>query len=108
MSLDSSQHLISCAGFVARRLAQRVMEAMCAGCRSSLLGRRHERTDRRQQTGYLTPPADSAALADRILFALGDEVHREGIVSAARRRITSHSEIERMVESVEALYDEIM
>jgi L-malate glycosyltransferase len=59
-------------------------------------------------TGYLVPPANSQALADRIGFALGDQEHHAQIISAARRRVTSAFGIERMVESVEALYDELM
>lgn len=90
-------------------LPNAVMEAMSAGVpvvATAVGGTKELIADNR--TGYLTPPADSAALADRILFALGDEVHREGIVSAARRRIMRSFGIERMVESVEALYDEVM
>jgi glycosyltransferase involved in cell wall biosynthesis len=60
------------------------------------------------ETGYLAPPADSAALANRMLFALGDEEHRSAIVAAARRRITSEYGIERMVKSVEALYEGLL
>jgi glycosyltransferase involved in cell wall biosynthesis len=59
-------------------------------------------------TGYLAPPADSQALSDRIGFALGDQDNHAGITSAARRRVTTEFGIERMVESVEALYDELM
>jgi glycosyltransferase involved in cell wall biosynthesis len=59
-------------------------------------------------TGYLVPPANSQALADRIGFALGDQENHAEIISAARRRVTSEYGIGRMVESVESLYDELM
>jgi glycosyltransferase involved in cell wall biosynthesis len=89
-------------------LPNAVMEAMSAGVpvvATSVGGTKELIAD--GETGYLAPPSDSAALADRIQFALGDEVHREEIVSAARRRITSAFSIERMVESVETLYQEL-
>jgi glycosyltransferase involved in cell wall biosynthesis len=89
-------------------LPNAVMEAMAAGVpvvATSVGGTKELIAD--GETGYLAPPSDSAALADRILFALGDEVHREEIVSAARRRITSTFSIERMVESVENLYQKL-
>ena len=89
-------------------LPNAVMEAMAAGVpvvATSVGGTKELIAD--GKTGYLAPPSDSAALADRIQFALGDEVHREEIVSAARRRITSAFGIERMVESVETLYQEL-
>ena len=90
-------------------LPNAVMEAMAAGVpvvATSVGGTKELIAD--GETGYLAPPADSSALAERILFALGDEEHREGIVSTARRRITSAFGIERMVDSVETLYDELM
>jgi glycosyltransferase involved in cell wall biosynthesis len=90
-------------------LPNAVMEAMAAGVpvvATAVGGTRELITD--GETGYLSPSANSAALAERILFALGDEVHRDEIISAARRKITSKFGIERMVESVEALYDELM
>jgi glycosyltransferase involved in cell wall biosynthesis len=89
-------------------LPNAVMEAMAAGVQvvaTSVGGTKELIAD--GVTGYLAPPSDSAALADRIEFALGDEIHRKEIVSAARRRITSAFGIERMVESVETLYQEL-
>ena len=60
------------------------------------------------ETGYLAPPADSAALADRIVFALKHEDSHAVITSAARSRINAEYGMDRMVESVERLYDELM
>lgn len=90
-------------------LPNAVMEAMAAGVpvvATAVGGTKELITG--GETGYLAPPANSAALAERICFALGDEIHRDGIISAARRKIASAFGIERMVESVEALYDEVM
>jgi glycosyltransferase involved in cell wall biosynthesis len=89
-------------------LPNAVMEAMGAGVAvvaTSVGGTKELIID--GETGYLAPPANSAALADRIIFALGDESHRDEIVSAARLKITSAFGIEKMVRSVEALYDEM-
>lgn len=90
-------------------LPNAVMEAMAAGVpvvATAVGGTKELISD--GETGYLAPSANSPALAERIVFALSDEAHREEIISAARRKITSAFGIERMVESVEALYDEVM
>jgi glycosyltransferase involved in cell wall biosynthesis len=60
------------------------------------------------ETGYLAPPADSEALAARILFALGDGANRTKITTAARSRIAAAHGMQRMVDAVEQLYDELM
>ena len=90
-------------------LPNAVMEAMSAGVpvvATAVGGTKELIVDR--ETGYLALPANSKSLADRILFAIEDEAHRDEIVSAARRRIRDKFGIERMVESVESLYDEIL
>lgn len=88
-------------------LPNAVMEAMAAGVpvvATAVGGTKELITD--GETGYLAPPADSEALADRIVLALtGDNLE---IISKARRRITTAFGIERMVESIERLYDELM
>jgi glycosyltransferase involved in cell wall biosynthesis len=89
-------------------LPNAVMEAMAAGVpvvATAVGGTKELITD--GETGYLAPSANSAALAERVLFALGDDC-RDEIISAAHRKITSAFGIEQMVESVEALYDEVM
>jgi glycosyltransferase involved in cell wall biosynthesis len=86
-----------------------VMEAMAAGVpvvATAVGGTKELIID--GETGYLAPPADSAALADRIVFALNDDDHRAEITSAARTRINADYGMDRMVESVERLYDELM
>jgi glycosyltransferase involved in cell wall biosynthesis len=86
-----------------------VMEAMAAGVpvvATAVGGTKELITD--GETGYLAPPADPAALADRIVFALSREDHRAEITSAARRRINTEYGMDPMVRSVERLYDELM
>ncbi len=86
-----------------------VMEAMAAGVpvvATAVGGTKELITD--GETGYLAPPADSAALADRILFALRHEDDSAEITSAARSWINAEYGMDRMVESVQRLYDELM
>jgi glycosyltransferase involved in cell wall biosynthesis len=86
-----------------------VMEAMAAGVpvvASAVGGTKELITD--GETGYLVPPADSGVLADRIVFALNREDHRAEITSAARRWINTEYGMDRMIRSVERLYDELM
>jgi len=90
-------------------LPNAVMEAMAARVpvvATAVGGTRELIEDR--VTGYLVAPENPRSLADRICFALGDDEHRTEIVSAAHQRVTEAFGIERMVESVEALYDELM
>jgi glycosyltransferase involved in cell wall biosynthesis len=89
-------------------LPNSVMEAMAAGVpvvATAVGGTKELIVD--GETGYLVPPADTGALADRIMFALRDKGCSE-IISTARRRILSSFGIDRMVDSVEQLYDELM
>lgn len=86
-----------------------VMEAMAAGVpvvATAVGGTKELIID--LESGYLAPPADSAALAERIVFALNDEANRAEIISAARTRINAEYGMDRMVESVERLYDDLM
>jgi len=59
------------------------------------------------ETGYLAAPGDSTALADRILFALRDP-NSANVVEASSARIANTFGMDRMVESVGRLYDELM
>lgn len=59
------------------------------------------------ETGYLAAPGNPSALADRILFALRDP-NSANVVAAASARITNTFGMDRMVESVGQLYDELM
>lgn len=90
-------------------LPNAVMEAMAAGVpvvATAVGGTKELITD--GETGYLVQPADKEALADRILFALGDDVNRANITAAARGRIAASYGMQRMVESIEQLYDELL
>ena len=90
-------------------LPNAVMEAMAAGVpvvATPVGGTKELIID--SETGYFAAPGDSAALANRILFALGDQEHRSTIIRSARRRISIEYGIERMVQSVEALYEKVM
>lgn len=89
-------------------LPNAVMEAMSAGVpvvATAVGGTKELIID--GETGYLVPPGDSAALAERILFAL-DDPNVSNLVAAAQARIASSFSMERMVGSVEQLYDELM
>ncbi len=57
-------------------------------------------------TGYLVPPADSAALAKRILDLLMDESRRREFGRRGRQRIEEHFTLRRMLERYQALYRE--
>src|SRR5262245_8738263 len=59
-------------------------------------------------TGFLAPPADSGALATRILEALRNPEMSARMAAEGRRRAIIQFSMRRMVESVERLYDEIM
>ncbi|HJZ69893.1 MAG TPA: glycosyltransferase [Blastocatellia bacterium] len=90
-------------------LPNAVMEAMAAGVpvvATAVGGAKELILD--GETGYLAPPSNAAALAERIAFALGDETERVRITNAARNHIAASFGMERMVESVERLYDELM
>lgn len=90
-------------------LPNAVMEAMAAGVPvvATAVGGAKELV-RHGDTGYLAPPADAVALAERMLFTLGDEANRRRITDGARSHIAASFGMERMVESVEKLYDELV
>lgn len=90
-------------------LPNAVMEAMAAGVpvvATDVGGTKELITD--GETGYLVAPSDSEALASRIIYALEDERNRIEIAERAREFVIERFGIERMVESVERLYDELM
>jgi L-malate glycosyltransferase len=88
-------------------LPNAVMEAMAAGVPviATAVGGTLELIEHRK-TGYLVEPANSSSLAAGILFALGD-LSRDAIAAAGRRHVLSRFGIERMVDEVQALYDEL-
>ncbi|MBO0862520.1 MAG: glycosyltransferase [Chloracidobacterium sp.] len=56
-------------------------------------------------TGYLAPPADALALAQRITRALTNEVESAAFSARGRQFVTSEFGMEAMVRKVESLYD---
>ena len=90
-------------------LPNAVMEAMAAGVPvvATAVGGTKELI-KSGETGYLVPPADPLALAERITFALENEGERMRIAASGRHFIDSEFGMRRMVESVEKLYNELM
>jgi glycosyltransferase involved in cell wall biosynthesis len=90
-------------------LPNAVMEAMAAGVpvvATAVGGTRELIVD--GETGYLVPPADVLALGERISFALQNEEISSAIAERGREFVTDRFAVERMVESVESLYDELL
>jgi glycosyltransferase involved in cell wall biosynthesis len=57
------------------------------------------------ETGFLVPPADEAALAERILRLLRDAALRRRLGAAARERVEREFSVKTMVEKNELLYE---
>jgi L-malate glycosyltransferase len=90
-------------------LPNAVLEAMAAGVpvvATAVGGTKELITD--GETGFLAPPADSGALARQINLALMNRGIRSQVAAAARKRIEAEYGMERMVNSVERLYDELL
>jgi glycosyltransferase involved in cell wall biosynthesis len=60
------------------------------------------------KTGILVPPGDATAFAESILGLLRDPSRARELGEAGRRRAKEHFSMERMVESVEQTYRELM
>jgi len=60
------------------------------------------------ETGFIVPPRNADALADRILLLLGDEEVSRRMGDAGRRRIEKLFSVDRMISDTEALYDRIL
>jgi glycosyltransferase involved in cell wall biosynthesis len=58
------------------------------------------------ETGFLVPPGDEAALAERLLRLLRDPALRRRLGAAARERVQREFSIAAMVERNELLYEE--
>ena len=53
-------------------------------------------------------PGDPAALAEGLAALLGDEVGRRAMAERARRRVAEEFSIDRMIRSVEEIYDDLV
>jgi glycosyltransferase involved in cell wall biosynthesis len=82
-----------------------VMEAMCMSkpvIATALGGSLDQVVE--GETGFLIPPADPDALAEKILILLKDQTLRTRMGAAARRRIETHFTLSQMIKKIEALY----
>ena len=59
-------------------------------------------------TGYLVSPGDTGELAEHLERLIADAHIRERMSSAGRERACSHFSIERHVQQVMNLYDEVL
>ena len=86
-----------------------VMEAMCMSkpvIATALGGSLDQVVE--GETGFLIPPADPDALAEKILILLKDQTLRTRMGAAARRRIETHFTLSQMIKKIEALYLELL
>jgi glycosyltransferase involved in cell wall biosynthesis len=58
-----------------------------------------------EQTGFLTPPGDAGALADRLARLLTDVDLRARMGAAARRRVETEYSLASTVRKMEEAYD---
>jgi glycosyltransferase involved in cell wall biosynthesis len=90
-------------------LPNTVMEAMAAGVpvvATAVGGTTELVMD--GETGFLVPPADAGALAQRILSVLRNPAWGARMAEQGRQHILGQFGMNRMVESVEQLYDELL
>jgi L-malate glycosyltransferase len=90
-------------------LPNTVMEAMSAGVPvvATAVGGTTELIDD-GETGFLVPSADAHALAEKMLFVLRNEADCQVVAQRGRKFIDSQFSMQRMVEAVEKLYEEMM
>ena len=84
-----------------------VMEAMCMGLpviATNIGGSTEQVAD--GESGWLVPPGDPAALADKLEMLLRDETMRKTFGEAGRRRIAERFTLNDMVEKIVHVYDE--
>lgn len=89
-------------------LPNAVMEAMAAGVpvvATAVGGTKELIVD--GETGYLVPPADAIALAERIACALANEETSRRVAASGFEFVKDRLSIGRMVASVENLYQEL-
>ena len=59
-------------------------------------------------SGYLVPPLDTAALAERVVELFGDPVRREAYGRAAREFVAANFTAEQMVERINRVYERLL
>jgi glycosyltransferase involved in cell wall biosynthesis len=86
-----------------------VLEAMAAGkpVVATRVGGTPEAVIHRE-TGLLVPPKDPRALADAILEVLDDPQRANAMGQAGRERVRKAFDLSRMVQEIEALYEELI
>jgi len=60
------------------------------------------------ETGYLVPPNDVTAMADRVVSILEDRAEQSRLGAAARARAVAHFEIQARVTEYERLYQQLL
>jgi glycosyltransferase involved in cell wall biosynthesis len=86
-----------------------VMEAMCLGMpvvATNVGGSIEQVAD--GETGFLVPPADAAALADKLERLVRDPELRQRFGAAGRSRIVERFALKAMVEKIARVYDECL
>ena len=86
-----------------------VMEAMCMSLpviATNIGGSVEQVAD--GESGWLIPPNDAVALADKLELLLRDEMLRKRFGEAGRRRIAEHFALKGMVEKIVHVYDECL
>ena len=86
-----------------------VMEAMCLGLpviATNIGGSVEQVAD--GETGWLVPPNDPAALAEKLELLLRDEALRTRFGEAGRRRVAERFTLNGMVEKIVRVYDECL
>jgi len=93
----------------AEGLPNAVLEAMACGLPvvASNVGGVPE-TVSNGETGFLVSPGDAAGFAEKILQLLNDPTHARQMGEAGRRKVVEQFSCERLVENMQALYDEII
>jgi glycosyltransferase involved in cell wall biosynthesis len=86
-----------------------VMEAMCMSMpvvATNVGGSTEQVAD--GVTGFLVPPADPAALADKLECLVKDAALRKSFGAAGQRRITERFTLTGMVEKIVRIYDDCL
>jgi glycosyltransferase involved in cell wall biosynthesis len=86
-----------------------LLEAMASGlpCITTEVGSGTSWVVRDGRTGIVVPPREPAALANAIGKILDDEALSRRLGSAGRERVVQHFSFEKMVSSLQSLYEEV-